>query len=116
MPLSDRFSHPPGHFVFREPKTGMVFGEDGLGFYEVSEALFKHRSSNPRIFSADERTLQACEKSVEDYTCKRLGKNRERWCYDPNKPSTASTNDQPKVKKSPPEKGCASCGRRKKRG
>lgn len=113
MPLLDRFSHPPGHFVFRESKTGMAFGEEGLGFYEVAEALQKHRTSNPRIFSAPERTLDAAERDVDNYTCRRL-KNNKRWCQQP--PSTTTQDATITTKKPISEKGCASCGRRKKRG
>jgi hypothetical protein len=111
MPLLDRFSHPPKHFVYREPKTGMSFGEEGIGFYEVAEALFKHRSSNPRLFDETERNLEACELALDTYTCKRL-KNSKRWCQQLEPPDPIT--NEPKAKKSSSEKGCASCGRRKK--
>lgn len=91
----------------------MAFGEEGIGFYEVAEAIFKHRSSNPRLFDEKERSLEAVENDLDTYVCRRL-KNNKRWCQQP--PSTTTNNATITTKKSASEKGCASCGRRKKRG
>lgn len=79
---------PPGGYPYYDPRTGIRYnGLEGT-FDDIMRKIQADRKRNPRVYPPDEEQgkfldLVFIGKSLDEYTCNRLG-NSTRWCTDGN--------------------------------